>query len=535
MAATQTLTQKWLSKESGRYRGKDRVYADVDAALASYRSLKPKTDAYTYDDGRMQSLLCIHGLLPITFRGASYNIPIACWLPLEYPKAAPLAYVVPTADMLVRSSDDVEVSGLCKFEYLVKWPSKPEGCSIRGLLEVMQDHFSRQPPVYAKPKPRVSTNPPSSSPPTSLPASPNPQMVASPSVNPPPNPPGSYAPPPIPLKPPIGPFAPSASPSPSGQSVINGIMGGTPTRPPPPLPGAGNVPPGYISPDNQNYAPVPQDSRYGFFTPSRPPPPPPPSHPTYTPTPPATMSPPPPSSYAPSPPPPPPIGYPAQPQPPPPPIIPVASPPPPVARPVIPDLLGGDDESLVPGGSPNVQPEPVAAPPRPPNPHVMALHNEIHARITAQMALVTKAMTEDTDRLRAIQADLLAGEPAIRDEMGRLGAVRDVCRAVADKTREWVTQVEAAVTETKRRGEPEVDELVCSTTIVYNQLIELVAEDNAIEDTMYHLHRALNAGRIDLDRFTKTMRELAEEQFMKRALIEKIEAGMPVGTRGRWM
>lgn len=36
-----------------------------------------------------------------------------------------------------------------------------------------------------------------------------------------------------------------------------------------------------------------------------------------------------------------------------------------------------------------------------------------------------------------------------------------------------------------------------------HRLIDLVAEDNAIEDTMYHLHRALNAGRIDLDRFLR--------------------------------
>lgn len=36
-----------------------------------------------------------------------------------------------------------------------------------------------------------------------------------------------------------------------------------------------------------------------------------------------------------------------------------------------------------------------------------------------------------------------------------------------------------------------------------NRLINLVAEDNAIEDTIYHLHRALNTGRIDLERFLR--------------------------------
>ena len=35
------------------------------------------------------------------------------------------------------------------------------------------------------------------------------------------------------------------------------------------------------------------------------------------------------------------------------------------------------------------------------------------------------------------------------------------------------------------------------------RLVNLVAEDNAIEDTMYYLHRALNSGRIDLERFLR--------------------------------
>jgi len=139
-------------------------------------------------------------------------------------------------------------------------------------------------------------------------------------------------------------------------------------------------------------------------------------------------------------------------------------------------------------------------------------------------------MTLDAERLRTQQSDLLTGEPAIRDEMARLQAVQDVCRSVADRLRGVVDHGERNVTELKQKGDPEVDELVCSTTIVHNQLINLVAEDNAIEDTIYHLHRALNSGRIDMERFLRTTRALAEEQFMKRALIEKIQLRIPMGS-----
>ena len=142
----------------------------------------------------------------------------------------------------------------------------------------------------------------------------------------------------------------------------------------------------------------------------------------------------------------------------------------PAPRPPVPDLM--DDDTYIPQlpPAPSALSEP---PPRPPNPQLVALHNEVLARLNTATAHTTQTLTEDTQRLRAIQSDLLAGEPAIRDEMSRLEAVRDVCRAVANRTREWIAEVEALTAETKRRGEPEVDELVCSTTIVYNQFVGL--------------------------------------------------------------
>lgn len=175
-----------------------------------------------------------------------------------------------------------------------------------------------------------------------------------------------------------------------------------------------------------------------------------------------------------------------------------------------------------------------AAPARPMNPELMRLHESVRQKILAELQSFSSTVNEDAERLRATQTSLLQGEPAIRDEMARLVAVRDVCKSVADRMRGTVQAGEANVQELRRKGDPEVDELVCSTTIVYNQLINLVAEDNAIEDTIYHLHRALNSGRIDLDRFLRTTRVLAEEQFMKRALIQKITSGIPMGAAMNW-
>ncbi|KAF7778757.1 hypothetical protein Agabi119p4_3102 [Agaricus bisporus var. burnettii] len=406
-----SLIQHWLRDKAAPYSSADRVYTDIDAALSRFVALRPKLDVYTFDDGRSHLLLCVHGLLPISYRNASYNIPIAVWITREYPRHPPIAYVVPSTDLVVKASRAVDVSGRCNLEYMQQWERKSEGCSLSALLDAMQDLFSREPPLYAKPR-------------------------AAPSLSPP----------------------PALPPKPSS----------VPVSPPP-------LPPHLPSPNILTLAP-----------PVPPPPPPPP--------------------------PPLPVAQPA--------LQPPRSPPrPTLSSAPAPNLLDEDaPDASLPGAPP--------APPRPPNPETLRLHSQVHAKLTSEFNSLAQAMTLDAEKLRAHQTDLLAGEPAIRDEMARLEAVRAVCRSVADKTRRAVNLAESNVAELRRKGEPEVDELVCATSIVHDQLINLVAEDNAIEDTIYHLHRALNSGRIDLDKFLRATRALAEEQFTKRALIYKIQIGL---------
>lgn len=82
-------------------------------------------------------------------------------------------------------------------------------------------------------------------------------------------------------------------------------------------------------------------------------------------------------------------------------------------------------------------------------------------------------MRLETDRVRAQQSDLLAGELAIRDEMARLEAVGDVCRNVAARLQAALEQADRNLGDLRRKGDPEVDELVCSTSIVHNQHVPL--------------------------------------------------------------
>lgn len=152
--------------------------------------------------------------------------------------------------MLVRPGPEMDVSGKCQIQYLLNWERKPEvrtpsttrscdthaldpaqGCSIVGLLEAMQDNFSRLPPVYSKParaatQPATPSRPPVTSDYTSRPPPPVPGTHAptpSQTVSLSPIPAASNdAPPPLPAKPgtpAISPAIASISRTPSVQSL----------------------------------------------------------------------------------------------------------------------------------------------------------------------------------------------------------------------------------------------------------------------------------------------------------------------------
>ncbi|KAL0076313.1 Vps23 core domain-containing protein [Phycomyces blakesleeanus] len=91
-------------------------------------------------------------------------------------------------------------------------------------------------------------------------------------------------------------------------------------------------------------------------------------------------------------------------------------------------------------------------------------------------------------------------------------------RVISTKT----VELDEAISTANTMPDVSMDESIYGTTVVYNQMFDLVADDNAVVDTIYYLSKALNSECIDLATFMKCTRSLAREQFMKRALLKKI-------------
>ncbi|XP_037087026.1 tumor susceptibility gene 101 protein-like [Pollicipes pollicipes] len=133
-----------------KYKNPVTTKGDVMNALRHYRGLQGKLDNFVFNDGTHQELLCLHGTIPVQYKGSTYNIPVCVWLMQQHPIVAPLCFVKPTQDMQIRVSQHVDYNGKVFLPYLSDWSQSSS--DLLGLIQVLVIIFSEKPPVFAKPR-----------------------------------------------------------------------------------------------------------------------------------------------------------------------------------------------------------------------------------------------------------------------------------------------------------------------------------------------------------------------------------------------
>ncbi|KAF9350420.1 hypothetical protein BGX34_001226 [Mortierella sp. NVP85] len=358
----------WLQKVLDKlgYHHKDRLYSDVEDVLRLFQNfLVPKAETYTHDNGRMQLLLSLIGTIPIVYQSATYNIPVAYWLPLSYPTVAPIVFVTPTALMLVKAGKYVDISGRCYHPQLAFWNS--DVSTPQHALIAAPCITPTEPPVYAK---------------TSLPPS------------------------------------QSQSTTPGG---------------------------GYPSPSS-SLKPAPPILTYS------------------------------------------------------------------------PRLAG---PSSVSSSSQNRYPDAASQ-------QLNAQQSLLYTKLQAALHKFTSATNKETIDIVTVNKQLNDAESKTKTELQNLRDLNSKIQYNNGALAQSIEQLNANIEQIRTWPETPVDEIVCGSSVVHNQLFELVAEEIAIEDTIYYLGKALRQDKIGLNEYMKHLRNLSREQFMKKALIKKVKKHLHV-------
>ncbi|ORZ13196.1 UEV domain-domain-containing protein [Absidia repens] len=439
------------------YNDPDRTFRDVDAVLQMHiTSLKPKMDTYTYNDGHTQLLLCLHGTVPITYRSIPYNIPVAFWIPTEYPQYPPIPYVKPTANMLVREGKHVDKSGLCYHPYRSNWKEDVNNHTLLELIAILQHIFGNEPPVYTK----AVTSSPSSN--VGSPIKENGISTMSPGL--------THATMHHPTPPP-----PPPPPIPQSQSPIqSSAMVDGPVQQQLRWPGEGtayynlNQDMSGLTLNSNSYGPTPINSTSNsHLTKSS-------SLPTIAST------------------------YPQQPQ----------------------------QQQQQQQQPQQQQPQQASSLWRHGTPLMdnkeNDLQNRLYRKVAERMQAFHMDISSDMDDLLNVNRQLNDGEIQLQNEQQVLQDLRTRFQKNIDILQSRTKDIDKIIDDVNAMPDVSVDEALSGTTVVYNQLFDLVADDHAIMDTIYYLGKALTTECIDLPTFMKCTRKLAREQFMKRALVKKI-------------
>ena len=135
------------------YKRPDIVRRDVLAVLRHYRALTPtlKPVERRLSDGRQLLQLSLEGTIAVPYKGRTYNIPITVTVPRTYPFQAPRVCVKPTENMQIKAGKHVDPDGKVKLPYLTEWSILLHH-KLDTLIQKVAAIFSRQPPVFEKPK-----------------------------------------------------------------------------------------------------------------------------------------------------------------------------------------------------------------------------------------------------------------------------------------------------------------------------------------------------------------------------------------------
>ena len=151
-----------------------------------------------------------------------------------------------------------------------------------------------------------------------------------------------------------------------------------------------------------------------------------------------------------------------------------------------------------------------------------SLRSAVNDTLKRRMRDTYTQATTELKSLQKTEADLKDGqhkvfeiEKMLKDEIRQADQALELLKEKNVTMKEEIDQTQ------NKQDSLSPDDFVQTTTPVYKQVVNSYAEEQALEDLIYHLVVATDKNSIDLDAMMKHVRSLYREQFMLRRIIDK--------------
>eukprot|EP00117_Sycon_ciliatum_P038113 scpid60601/ scgid28383/ Tumor susceptibility gene 101 protein; ESCRT-I complex subunit TSG101 len=152
-----------------------------------------------------------------------------------------------------------------------------------------------------------------------------------------------------------------------------------------------------------------------------------------------------------------------------------------------------------------------------------SLVSAVEDKLRRNLASSEQAAQEDLSQLSGTHSELVDGGNRLQQMIDEMSAKQNELRASIEELKACQSEVHTANDRLQKLTDEQanVDAIVVADYPLHRQILDLLAEDNGIEDTLYYLGEGLRRDTIELDVFLKNVRELSRRQFFLRALITK--------------
>ena len=138
--------------------------------------------------------------------------------------------------------------------------------------------------------------------------------------------------------------------------------------------------------------------------------------------------------------------------------------------------------------------------------------------------LAKKRIEYDVEIDKALEDNktLLQQDTAIKECISSLEREKANLLEAICAVKSQIESLQHAIDSEQRQDSIDVDQVLIAPNPMQKQLLETIADDQALEDCLYALAGAFRGGSIDLGSYMKSIRTLSAEQFLKRSLAIKI-------------
>ncbi|CAG5078672.1 Oidioi.mRNA.OKI2018_I69.PAR.g9052.t1.cds [Oikopleura dioica] len=152
---------------------------------------------------------------------------------------------------------------------------------------------------------------------------------------------------------------------------------------------------------------------------------------------------------------------------------------------------------------------------------LMSIRDSTNDILKRRFADVQAQSKSEVDTLKSTESELKHGKSKLDAMMGQIESERASCEDELRRCQRMEEEMDRELQSLEESQEINPEEIITPSNPIYKQIFTHHNKEQAIEDAIYFLNKALLRGSIDADTFLRTVRQLSRQQFEHKTIVIK--------------